>query len=158
MAETATNGSVERAHELLIGILERMKIGATVKAAEEEERILLEIECKDENDVQRIIGRHGQVVDALQHMVSKMLIKERGEKGKIVVVDAGGYRQRHVERLEGLAQRMAEKCKETGKPVDLSPMSAHDRRIVHMALSKVEGVKTQSEGEGDMRHIVVLPA
>src|SRR5690606_2425039 len=116
-----------------------------------------EIECASEDDTQRIIGRRGQVVDALQHLVGKVLVKVRGDKGRIVVVDSGGYRQRHIERLEDLARRTAEKCRSTGKPVDLSPMPAHDRRIVHMALAAIEGVSTESEGEGDLRHIVVHP-
>jgi spoIIIJ-associated protein len=160
MADVVTQNADElgRAQNLLTGILEHMKIAASVKANEDDERIVLEIECGDDEDVQRIIGRRGQVVDALQHVVSKMMVKDRGERGKILVVDAGGYRQRHIERLEGLAQRMADKCKETGESVELSPMPAHDRRIVHMAIAKIDGVATESEGEGDLRHIVINPA
>lgn len=157
----------DRAIELLRGILERMGIAAKVELREEEDKRVLDVVCDAEDDLQRVIGRRGQVVDALQHLVGKMLIKgksekaDRGEKadgrGKPIVVDAGGYRQRHIERLEGLAARMAEKAMSTGKPVDLNPMPAHDRRIVHMALANVEGVSTRSEGEGDLRHIVVVP-
>ncbi|HUS65008.1 MAG TPA: R3H domain-containing nucleic acid-binding protein [Kofleriaceae bacterium] len=159
----------ERARELLVGMLERMGIPAEVEMREEADKVVLDVKCKSEDDVQRIIGRRGQVVDALQHLIGKMLVKgkekvekapgaENGrERGKPVVVDAGGYRQRHIERLEGLAARMAEKAKTTGQPVDLSPMPAHDRRVIHMALASIEGVTTKSEGEGDLRHIVVLP-
>lgn len=161
--EVAT--STERARELLVGMLERMGIPAEVETREEADKVVLDVKCKSEDDVQRIIGRRGQVVDALQHLIGKMLVKgkervEKGaerERGKPVVVDAGGYRQRHIERLEGLAARMAEKAKSTGQPVDLSPMPAHDRRVIHMALANIEGVSTKSEGEGDLRHIVVLP-
>lgn len=160
----------DRAMELLRGILERMGIAAKVELREDEDKRVLDVVCEVDDDLQRVIGRRGQVVDALQHLVGKMLIKGKGEKaersekpdrdarGKPIVVDAGGYRQRHIERLEGLASRMAEKALSTGKPVDLNPMPAHDRRIVHMALANVEGVSTRSEGEGDLRHIVVLPA
>ncbi len=155
----------ERARELLAGMLERMGIPAEVETREEADKVVLDVKCKVEDDLQRIIGRRGQVVDALQHLIGKMLVKgkekvekpEGRERGKPVVVDAGGYRQRHIERLEGLAARMAEKAKSTGQPVDLSPMPAHDRRVIHMALANIEGVSTKSEGEGDLRHIVVLP-
>jgi len=154
----------DRALELLRGILERMGITAKVELHEEEDKRVLDVVCEADDDLQRVIGRRGQVVDALQHLVGKMLIKGKSEKadrnearGKPIVVDAGGYRQRHIERLEGLAARMAEKAKTTGQPVDLNPMPAHDRRIVHMALASVEGVSTKSEGEGDLRHIVVIP-
>src|SRR5690349_16934883 len=159
----------EKARELLVAMLERMGIPAEVETREEADKVVLDVKCKSEDDVQRIIGRRGQVVDALQHLIGKMLVKgkekvEKGaagengrERGKPVVVDAGGYRQRHIERLEGLAARMAEKAKTTGQPVDLSPMPAHDRRVIHMALANIDGVSTKSEGEGDLRHIVVLP-
>ena len=160
MSATAIDNG-ERGTELLGGILERMGIEATIELKEEDDRLVLDVQCASEDDVQLVIGRRGQVVDALQHLVSKMLVKHRpegAERGKPVVVDAGGYRAKHVERLGGLAMRMADKAKESGKPVDLSPMSAFDRRIVHMALAEIEGVKTESEGEGDLRHIVVIPA
>lgn len=154
---TTANDEAKRASEFLAGILERMKISADIASSEEEGKIVLTIECEHEDDVQRVIGRHGQVVDAFQHLVSKMMAKGREERGRPVIVDAGGYRQRHVERLEGLASRMAEKARKSGEAVDLSPMSAFDRRIVHMALAEVEGVSTRSEGEGDLRHVIVEP-
>jgi len=148
----------DSAREFLEGILSRMKIDAVVDVAEKDDKIVLEIRCEADDDTQRIIGRRGQVVDALQHVVGKIVSKSRVERGKPVVVDAGGYRQRHIERLEDLAERMAEKCREQGRAVDLSPMSAYDRRIIHMAIARLEGVETESEGEGEERHVVVLPA
>lgn len=153
----------ERAREILAGLLERMAIPAEVVVTDGEDRVVLEVQCSAEDDLQRVIGRRGQVVDALQHLVGKMLVKSRGEargegRGKPIVVDAGGYRQRHIERLEGLAARMAEKAQASGQPVELSPMPAYDRRIIHMALAEVEGVETRSEGEGDLRHVVVVPS
>lgn len=160
MAETsATKGREPRAIavEILSGILERMAIPASVEVSEVDDRVVLDIECEHEDDVQRIIGRRGQVIDALQHLVGKALSRFRGdEEYKPVVVDAADYRRRHIERLEGLAERMAEKCRDSGEPVDLNPMPAHDRRIVHMALADVEDVTTRSEGEGEDRHVVVF--
>ncbi len=157
MSEATESNDLNKAVTLLEGILERMEIGADVVGEEAEDKLLIRIECEEEQDTQRIIGRRGQGVDAFQHLLNKMLGRDREERGKPVIVDAGGYRERHVERLEGLAERMAEKCLDTGKPVDLNPMSAYDRRIVHMRLAELDGVSTRSEGEGDRRHIVVLP-
>jgi spoIIIJ-associated protein len=149
----------ERAREYLCGILERMGIPAEVTARDEEDKLVLDVACSSTDDVQRVIGRRGQVVDALQHLVGKMVGKGKSEgRGKPIVVDSGGYRQRHIDRLEGLAVKMAEKAKQSGRPVDLDPMPPHDRRVIHMAIAKVEGVATRSEGEGDLRHVVVLPA
>lgn len=149
---------VDIAKDLLTEILERMKVPASVEASEQEDRLLLDVICDEDDDTQRIIGRRGQVVDALQHLVGKMLVKFRTERGKPIVVDTDGYRQRHIERLEGLAVRSAEKVKDGGRPVDLNPMNPHDRRIVHITIAEIEGVSTKSEGEGDTRHVVVLPS
>jgi spoIIIJ-associated protein len=153
-----TRKEVGIAQELLTGSLERMKVPAKVDASEQEDHILLDVTCELEDDTELIIGRRGQVVDALQHLVGKMLVKHRTERGKPIVVDTDGYRARHIERLEGLAVRSAAKAKENGRPVGLNPMNPHDRRIVHITIAEIEGVSTKSEGEGDTRHVVVLPS
>lgn len=156
MTETSTATDVaERAVDFLMGVLDRMGISADIDVNESEEKIILEIQTADPEVV---IGRKGQVVDALQHLVSKVVYRERsGEKGKPIIVDAGGYRDKHVQRLEALAQRMGEKALSTQAIVELSPMSAHDRRIVHMAIAAIPGLSSRSEGEGDDRHILVVP-
>lgn len=156
MTETMNSTDVaERACDFLMGLLDRMGITADIDVNESEERIILDIQT---SDPEQVIGRKGQVVDALQHLVSKVVYRERaGEKGKPIIVDAGGYRDKHVQRLEALAARMAEKALQTKAIVDLSPMSAHDRRIVHMAIANIDGVSSRSEGEGDDRHILVVP-
>ena len=110
-------------------------------------------------DTELVIGRRGVVVDSLQHLVNKVVYRERaGEKGKPFIVDAGGYREKQIDRLKALAQKMAEKALQTKAIVELSPMSAHDRRIVHMEISTIAGLTTRSEGEGEDRHILVVPA
>lgn len=157
MTEKQTGSDAEQGKTLLEGILERMAIPSGVDVREDDDKVYLTIECEEDEDTQRVIGRRGQVVDALQHLVSKMIARGREERGKPLVVDCGGYRQRHVERLEGLADRMAEKARKSGTPVDLSPMPAFDRRIIHLYLAEMEGIATRSEGEGDDRHIVVVP-
>ena len=76
----------------------------------------------------------------------------------VAVVDAGGYREKQVERLRGIAQKMGEKALQTKQIVELQPMSPHDRRIVHMAIAEMPGLSSRSEGEGEDRHILVVPA
>ena len=153
--ETSANDVAERACDFLMGVLERMGIPADIDVNEAEDKIVLEIQTADP---EMVIGRKGQVVDALQHLVSKVVYRERaGEKGKPIIVDAGGYRAKHIERLQALAARMGEKALATQRIVDLAPMSAHDRRIVHMAIAEMAGLSSRSEGEGDDRHILVVP-
>ncbi|MBP8805929.1 MAG: KH domain-containing protein [Kofleriaceae bacterium] len=152
---TNANDVAERACDFLMGLLDRMGIAADIDVNESDDKIVLDVQTSDPDVV---IGRKGQVVDALQHVVSKHVYRERsGEKGKPIIVDAGGYRDKHVLRLEALAQRMSEKALASKEIVELAPMSAHDRRVVHMAIANIPGVSSRSEGEGDDRHILVVP-
>ncbi|MCG8422940.1 MAG: KH domain-containing protein [Proteobacteria bacterium] len=155
MIDTDTRDLVEDAREFLQGVLDRMEIAARVNVSEQDDKIVLDIKCKN---IERIIGRRGQVIDALQHLVGKVTYRERaGMRSKPIVVDAGGYRLKHIERLESLAERMGRKAIKTQSIIELSPMTAHDRRVVHMALADVAGVTTRSEGEGEDRHVLVVP-
>ncbi|MFN0250834.1 MAG: protein jag [Kofleriaceae bacterium] len=158
MAETATaerEDLAEKASEFLLGVLERMGISADIDIKDDKDRTTLEIQTKD---TELVIGRRGVVMDALQHLVNKVVYRDkRDEKTKPLVVDAGGFRDKQIERLRALGQRMAEKALQTKQTVELQPMTAHDRRIVHMAISEIAGLTTRSEGEGEDRHILIIP-
>jgi spoIIIJ-associated protein len=149
---------IEKASEFLLGVLERMGISADIDIKDDSDKTVLEIQT---SDAETVIGRRGVVIDALQHLVNKAVFTERGErgeKGKPLVVDAGGYRDKQVERLRALAQKMGEKALQTKQIVELQPMTPHDRRIVHMAIAEIPGLSSRSEGEGEDRHILVVPA
>jgi spoIIIJ-associated protein len=159
MAETATadrEDLAEKASEFLLGVLERMGISADIDIKDDNDRTTLEIQTKD---TELVIGRRGVVMDSLQHLVNKVVYRDRrDEKTKPLIIDAGGFRDKQIERLRTLGQRMAEKALETKQIVELQPMTAHDRRIVHMAISEIAGLSTRSEGEGEDRHILIVPA
>ena len=87
-------------------------------------------------DVGMIIGREGRTIDALQHVVSSIAYRRQGPDGKAVEVDAGGYRERRRSRLEATAREAAERAVRGGAPVRLEPMSAPERRVVHLALQE----------------------
>ena len=146
----------EKASEFLLGVLERMGISADIDIKDDSDKTVLEIQT---GDTELVIGRRGVVIDALQHLVNKAVFKEkRDEKQKPIVVDSGGFREKQIERLRTLAQRMGEKALQTKQIVELQPMSPHDRRIVHMAIAEIPGLSSRSEGEGEDRHILVVPA
>src|SRR5689334_22063627 len=147
----------EKASEFLLGVLERMGISADIDIKDDTDKTILEIQTKD---TELVIGRRGAVMDALQHLVNKVGYRDRpsGERAKPLVVDAGGFRDMQVERLRALAQRMGEKALQTKQIVELQPMTPHDRRIVHMAIAEIPGLSSRSEGEGEDRHILVVPA
>lgn len=103
-----------------------------------------------------LIGRHGQTLDAIQYIVGRIVGKQQGTK-RMVVVDTERYRERRGENLERLARRMGEKAKSTGRAISLQPMSASDRRLVHLALKHDHEIETRSEGEGGMKTIKIVP-
>jgi spoIIIJ-associated protein len=145
----------EKAGEVLKSLLGKMGVEHEVVSSEDEERVTLEVKGPETG---LVIGKKGQTLDALQYLVNKIVSREIPEDdSKPINVDAEGYRGRRAEQLVELAQRLAEKAKRTGKPVAADPMSAADRRIIHVALANTPGLTTQSEGEGIYRHLVVIP-
>jgi spoIIIJ-associated protein len=104
-----------------------------------------------------LIGRHGQMLDALQLLANAIAHARIGEDRRRIVIDAAGYRARRTETLETLARRTAERVSATGRPTMLEPMSAVERRIVHEALKDDPEVETASEGAEPYRCVVVLP-
>jgi spoIIIJ-associated protein len=109
-------------------------------------------------DVALLIGRHGQTIDALQYLLNAISHRASGDDRKEVVVDAAGYRERRRATLEALAERTAEQVRASGSKVELEPMTAVERKVVHLKLKELGGVATASEGTEPNRYIVVLPA
>ena len=130
-----------------------------------EVRCRIEIEEDDETltatlgapELGRVIGKHGQTIDAIQYLVNAIVWRERGEERKPVVIDAAGYRARREVTLNTLAARSAERALSSGRPVELDPMTAVERKIVHVRLQDVPGVTTRSEGTEPNRYVVIEP-
>ena len=101
-----------------------------------------------------LIGKHGQTLDAIERILNCIVNKVSLAKRR-VFVDTEGYRGRREERLIEMANQVAEKVRYTGRDVVLAPMSARDRRIIHVTLKEDEIVSTYSQGEGEMRRVVV---
>lgn len=150
----ATTPAALKAGELLAGILSKMTFECRVTATETDDTIILSIAGDDSG---LLIGRRGQNLDALQYILNKAVNKSDTER-KMVVVDSEEYRKRREESLLGMAERIREKVKKTQKPLSLSHMNAHDRRIIHLALQEDETLITRSRGEGEYRKVIVLPA
>jgi spoIIIJ-associated protein len=108
-------------------------------------------------DLGLLIGKHGQTIDAIQYITSAVVHRRFGEGAKAVAVDAAGYRERRRARLHALAERSAEQALATGEPVDLEPMPAVERKLVHLRLQDYPGVETRSEGDEPNRYVVIAP-
>jgi len=152
----------ESAKNVLETLLGLMDIPASVTlsvefTAEDEEgnnsSIGLNIEGED---LGILIGRRGQTMASLQHVVRLILTHQMQVKMPIVI-DVEGYKQRRCEGLRLLARRLAEQVKVRGMPFTMEPMSAFERRVIHMALADHLDVTTESTGMGETRKVVILP-
>ncbi len=135
---------------LISNILRLMKVEATIEIAEKEDSIIVDIWGED---VALLIGRGGNTLEALQTLVN-ICASKRVSAGKKVVVDVEGYRKRRKSRIEKQAQDKAREALEKGKS-ELPPMSAADRKIVHLTLRDFRGVRTESVGEEPERRVVI---
>ena len=144
----------ERVRHLLEEIVDALGLDAEVEVSEDEERVRGAIEGED---LGVLIGRHGQTIDALEHIATR--VAWRGLEGdrKRVVVDAAGYRARRAEALERAADKAADEAVRFGRPVSLDAMVASERRVVHEFLRDRHDVETYSEGDEPDRHLVVAP-
>ena len=107
-------------------------------------------------DMGLFIGRRGQTIDAIQHLAQRIVF--HGDRSTArVVIDADGYRERRADSLRSLALDAAEESLRTGGPVELDPMPASERRIVHEYLRDRDDVETHSEGQEPERYLVVEP-
>lgn len=133
--------------------LERMGVEAEIQAREVQG--LLRIEIRGE-DAGLLIGKHGQTIESINFLVSRILGRQLGEHVQIEV-DVEGYLERRCQALEQRALRLAEQVKLTGESVALEPMSSADRRTIHLALKRDTHVRTGSLGEGPLRRLVITP-
>ena len=107
-------------------------------------------------DLSQLVGRNGEVLEALQELTRLAVYRETGERSRLML-DISGYRAARRETLEKLAAETAANVKESGEPVALDPMSPFERKVVHDAIAEA-GLKSESEGVEPRRHVVVLPA
>ncbi|MDX9745221.1 MAG: RNA-binding cell elongation regulator Jag/EloR [Syntrophales bacterium] len=151
--ESGTETIGDRAKEILEGILTHMSMEASVTLEEGEDRVNLNIHGDGGG---LLIGKRGKNLDALQYIVNKASNRLTDSR-KMIVIDTEGYRKRREDSLVALAKELGEKARRTQKPITVSHMNAHNRRIIHMALQNEEGLTTKSRGEGEFRKIIILP-
>jgi spoIIIJ-associated protein len=120
-------------------------------------QVIISIEASDARD---LIGSRGEVVQAIDHLVKKVLEErseapETTERGEMFLIDVNGYRTKQIKDLQAKAIMMAERARSFQYDVELSPMSAYERLIVHTTLQDAPNVKTESQGEGRSRRVVI---
>ena len=152
------DGRADRALDFVVEVLSKMAMDCTVDLMENDEEdppsdIRIEITGKDSS---RLIGKKGETLAALQFLASRVINRPSLPR-RHVIIDADGYRARRESALSTMAQRLGKQAVEEGKIITFEPMSAQDRRVVHLALAKFPGVMTKSEGKGATRRVQIIP-
>jgi spoIIIJ-associated protein len=143
-----------RLRELVRRVTAEIGVPCRIEIAESDEEI--RATC-DGPELGMLIGKHGQTIDAIQYLANAIVYRGRYEERKRIVVDAAGYRARRQTSLDALALRLAEQASATGRRVELEPMTAVERKIVHEKLKDDPEVETTSEGTEPNRFVVIMP-
>lgn len=147
-------GYAERCESFLVNLLLHLgpAYAAEVRAAEGGLQATV-----SGGDSGKLIGRGGRTLAALEYLTNAVVNKDESEAHVRVSVDVGGYKERRDERLRGVALKAAVRARKTGFAVELEPMSAAERRVIHMTLADDPAVESESSGEGKNRRVVVKP-
>jgi spoIIIJ-associated protein len=142
--------------EVLEQVVEALGLNGTIAVERDHEVVTGTVQGED---LGLFIGRHGQTIDAVQHLTFRIaLARGAGDEGDLrVVIDAEGYRARRAEALQRVADQAAQDALRYGRPVALDAMTAGERKLVHEYLRDRGDVETYSEGEEPDRHLVVAP-
>ena len=147
--ETAT----ERVHDLLEAVADALDLDARIDVTDDGETVKGTVEG---DDLGLLIGRHGQTIDALEHVAWRVAMHGREERRR-VTIDAAGYRALRAETLQRQADQAADEAARYARPVALDAMVPSERRLVHEYLRDRHDVETYSEGDEPHRHLVVAP-
>lgn len=152
------DGRADQALDFVVAILSKMGMDCTVDLMENDDSdpptdVRIEITG---NDANRLIGRKGQTLGALQFIANRV-INRPSKVRRHVLIDSDGYRARREQALSSMATRLGKQAVDEGKIITFEPMSAQDRRVVHLALAKFPGVVTKSEGKGATRRVQIIP-
>lgn len=141
-----------KALEFVNKLVELMNLDCKAESEETDDKIRIVLSGNDSNVV---IGYRGDVLDAIQYLT--LLVSNKGDCEKKIVVDTGDYRAKRAETLKDLALKLANKADRTGRKIELEPMNPFERRIIHAALVDSDKATTESIGEDPNRHIVIIP-
>ncbi len=139
------------AGEFVEGLLEAMGLQGEVVASVVEGRVSVEISG---DDLGMLIGRRGQTLEAVQEL-TRTAVQRRLKAHVRLLVDVESYRARRRESLTDYAREMAERAMERGTEIELEPMNAYERKIVHDAIAEIDGASSFSEGEDPQRKVIV---
>lgn len=122
------------------------------KVSQYQDRVLFLVQC-DDGDI--MVGRDGETLEALQHLL-RLAIAKRYKQGLKVLVDINGYREKRKTALTLMAKKLANKARRTGRRLKTDPLNPYERRIVHSVFKNNRNITTKSEGEGHIKKVVIF--
>ncbi|MFJ4962497.1 R3H domain protein [Streptomyces sp. ADI96-02] len=146
----------EIAADYLEGLLDIADLDGDIDMDVEADRAAVSIISESARDLQKLVGRDGEVLEALQELTRLAVHRETGDRSRLML-DIGGFRAKKREVLAALGAKAADEVKSSGEPVKLEPMTPFERKVVHDAIAAA-GLRSESEGEEPQRFVVVLPA
>ncbi|NLT05310.1 MAG: KH domain-containing protein [Solirubrobacterales bacterium] len=151
--ESLPEEPAERLRALVTRIVEELELDATVEIDETEDELKATVNGEE---LGLLIGKHGATIDALQHLAVRIAMPA-GRRDKQVVIDAAGYRDRREEALQRSADRAIAEALRFGRPVEMEPMRALERKVVHLYVRDRPDIETHSEGDEPDRRLVITP-
>jgi spoIIIJ-associated protein len=125
-----------------------------IEIAGQNERVMYSIETPDEEP---LVGKDGEVIEALQHLV-KLAIAKRYKENMKLLLDVNGYRERRKKTIITMAKRLADKVRKEGRPIKTKPLNPYERRIIHTLFKGNSKISTHSEGEGHTKKVIIAPS
>lgn len=114
----------------------------------------ISVQIQDNEDTGLLIGKHGKTIESI-NIIANLMYKQTSGEWKRVIVNASDWNEKEQRRLESLAENVAQRAIDTGKPQFLYSLSPSQRRIIHTLLSENSSVQTRSEGDGSERYLIV---
>ena len=147
------NEEADIAADYLEGLLDIADYDGDIEMGVRNGRPTVQIVADDDTDIKHLIGRDGEVVDALQQLTRLAVQQKTGERSRLIV-DVDGFLKRKRQRLHDIALDAIDEVRETGEPVDLKPMNSFERKVIHDVVRE-EGLKSRSHGEEPHRHVTI---
>lgn len=147
------NDEADIAADYLEGLLDIVDYEGDIELSVRNNRPMVQIVADDDSDIKHLIGRHGEVVDALQQLTRLAVQQKTGERSHLIV-DVDGFLKRKRQHLRDVALDAVDEVRETGEPVNLKPMNSFERKVIHDVVRE-EGLKSRSHGEEPHRYVTV---
>lgn len=147
------NDEADIAADYLEGLLDIVDYEGDIELGVRNNRPMVQIVADDNSDIKHLIGRHGEVVDALQQLTRLAVQQKTGERSHLIV-DVDGFLKRKRQHLRDVALDAVDEVRETGEPVNLKPMNSFERKVIHDVVRE-EGLKSRSHGEEPHRYVTV---